>query len=554
MFRAQQQGQYISSKSQSIKPDVVSDVTPLEQIRMLLPSYLGFLDPRQTYLRAVVSVSGGRGQIVPDPEAGVHSLFRNVIIRDGSNTATIESLEDYNALTGATKHYTEQSSIEHKRQLFEGVQPTATETNSLYYGQAPSLTGSSSSAPVRTARTKNSPEVYIKLESGLLNGSQIVPVAVLDGVRLFIDTEDPQRALYLLDQGQGVGQANDSGVFTVAGTPIKPQSDIASSDFTVTGSTNTFTILTDLDCSDDQKQNPFVIDDILHIELIAGGTYDTKIGLITGFFTDGGKLGIEFRPQRADGDIGAAFTASASQLFVKAADRVSEQTGIFTRSDAPNAAATGTLAAPSYTLSGVEMRCLSVQPPDAYVSGIMSKSTTEGGVSMDILTSELHRHNQVATSGITQDHIPTLAKRAKSLLVQPIPNDNYRQITKHSFAGVPDSARDYQFQFGSELVPSRKASLLRYSQTPSRPEPLHMTELQKALINIGKPVMNLQKIDEHFLIARAFNRYGQTTDLSDETISLRVDYDSGAEQKVFNNYVFKLARVMIKRGIVSVES
>ena len=139
-------------------------------------------------------------------------------------------------------------------------------------------------------------------------------------------------------------------------------------------------------------------------------------------------------------------------------------------------------------------------------------------------------------------------------MVQPIPNDNYRSALKHSFAGVPDSARDYQFQFGSELVPSRKASLLRYSQTPSKPEPLHMTELQKALINIGKPVMNLQKIDEHFLISRAFNRYGQTTDLSDETISLRVDYNSGAVQKVFNNYVFKLARIMIKRGIVSVES
>ena len=546
MFRAQPQGQYISSKSQAIKPDVVSDVTPLEQIRMLLPSYLGFIDPRQTFLRAVVSVSGGRGQIVPDPEAGVHSLFRNVIIRDGSNTATIESLEDYNALTGATKHYTEQSSIEHKRQLFEGVQPTATETNSLYYAAAPSLTGSSSSAPVRTARTKNSPEVYIKLESGLLNGSQIVPVAVLDGVRLFIDTEDPSRALYLLDQGQGVQDAAGA----ISGTAIRPGGDIASNAFTVSGATNAFTFETDLTCGDDQKENPFVIDDLLSV---TDGTNTREMGLITGFFTNGGKLGIEFRPQRASGDIGDSFTASASQVFVKASDRVAEKTGVFLTSDT-GSSGSGTLAAPSYSLSGVEMRCLSVQPPDAYVSGIMSKSTTEGGVSMDILTSELHRHNQVATSGITQDHIPTLAKRAKSLLVQPIPNDNYRSALKHSFAGVPDSARDYQFQFGSELVPSRKASLLRYSQTPSKPEPLHMTELQKALINIGKPVMNLQKIDEHFLISRAFNRYGQTTDLSDETISLRVDYNSGAVQKVFNNYVFKLARIMIKRGIVSVES
>ncbi len=556
MFKAVPQGQYIASKSQAIKPDVVSDVSPLEQIRILLPSYLGFVDPTQTFLRAVVSVSGGRGQIVPDYEAGVHSLFRNVIIRDGSNIQTLESLEDYNAMVGMMKHFTEQSTISHKRQLFEGVQPTATHENSLYYGAAPSLTGATSSAPVTTARTRNSPEVYLQLDTGLFNSSRILPVALLDGLRMFLDTEDPQRCLYMLDQGQGVGAFNTAGQFIIPGTEIRPSADIASSAFTVTGTDNVFTIVTDLACGDDQKENPFVIDDLLHIALPASGTeqYDTVLGLITGFFIDTGKLGIQFRPQRSNGDIGSTFAASGSVLFVKSADRVSAKTGIFTASDAPGAAATGSLAAPSYTLSGVEMRCLSVQPPDAYVKSMVDKSASGAGIAFDILTSELHRHNQVATSGITQDHIPSLAKRAKSVLVQPIPNNNYRQITEHSFSGVPDSARNYQFQFGTELVPSRRANLERYSQSPAKVEPLHMTELQKALANIGRSVHSLQKINEHFAIGRAFNRYGQVTDISDETISLRVDYDSGAVQKVFNNYVFKLARIQIAEGIVSVSS
>ena len=551
MFRAVPQGQYISSKSQSVKPDVVSDVSPLDQIRILLPSFLGFIDPRQTFLRMIVSVSGGRGQIVPDPDSGVHSLFRNVIVRDGSNTATIESLEDYNSMVGATKAFTEQSSIAHKRALFEGVQPSKRETNTLYYGVQPSLTGSTSVAPVRTERAKNQAEVYIKLQSGLLDGSQIIPVSVLDGLRLYLDTEDPQRALYMLDEGQGIGQFNDAGTFIIPGVAIEPSADIPLDAFDVTGATKLFTMLTSLDCNDEQKENPWVIGDILHIELKAGGAYNEVVGVITGFYTDGGKLGIEFRPQRETGGQGA-FTAVDSQLFVKAGDRVAEQTGIWLASDTTSAS--GVLAAPSYKLAGIEMRCLAVQPPASYASGIMSKAQSSGGVSMDILTSELHRHNQVASSGVTQDPIPTLAKRAKSILVQPIPNDNYRQITKHSFRGVADGARDYQLQLGTELIPSRKASLLRYSQTPARPEPLHMTELQKALINIGKPVMSLQKIEDKFLIARAFNRYGQTTDLSEETLSLRVDYDAGAKQKVFNNFVYKLARVTIAKGSVSVES
>jgi len=116
MFRPAPEGQYIASKSQSIKPDVISDVQAGDQIRMHMPSYLGFIDPRSTYLKMELEMSGGRGVIVPEPNCkGVHSLFRNVVIRDGSNTTTIESLEDYNAKVGATAPLTQQSSIAHKR-------------------------------------------------------------------------------------------------------------------------------------------------------------------------------------------------------------------------------------------------------------------------------------------------------------------------------------------------------------------------------------------------------------------------------------------------------
>ena len=80
-----------------------------------------------------------------------------------------------------------------------------------------------------------------------------------------------------------------------------------------------------------------------------------------------------------------------------------------------------------------------------------------------------------------------------------------------------------------------------------------MSELQKAILNIGEPVRNLHKIHEHFAIGRAFTRYGQVFNLKDNSLSLRVDYESTAGQdKIFNNYIFHKRRLVINKDGVSV--
>ena len=66
-------------------------------------------------------------------------------------------------------------------------------------------------------------------------------------------------------------------------------------------------------------------------------------------------------------------------------------------------------------------------------------------------------------------------------------------------------------------------------------------------------VRSLQKIANLFVIARAFNKYGHITDVSDQSLSLRVEYPAGAVQKTFMNYVFKLPRLTVKGGVVSVD-
>lgn len=540
---------YIPSKGQAVKPDVVSDIIPTDEMRMLLPSFLGFIDPSQSFLRSEVLLSGGRGAVVPDPKGGVHSLFRNVVIRDGSNSATIENIEDYNSMVCMTRPFQEQSSVEHKRQLTEGKQAVATSSKSLYYGAKGDLTGTSSAAPLRTARTFQQPEVYLRLETGLFKQNKSLPVAVMNGLRLQIDMEDPARALELIST-DGTETSNTA----VAGVVIRPDANITGFTRPALPTPNgRQTLLTDLVCSADQTENPFEIGDRLYCATGTDHSADEEeLGVISGFYLDGGKLGIEFTLQVAGGATTAAHTAATSVLYVKKADRVASST--YFDADATTDTANATLDAPSYVLKDMEFRAMSITPPESYSNALMKQVMSGKGFELQICSPELHRVNQNNATGISQIQIPSLAKMAKSILIQPLSISSFRDFTTSSFTGLPDEARDYQFQIGNELVPTRRVPLSRYSQGEARSEPLHLTELQKSLINAYRDVRNLHNVADHFAIGRALNRYGQFTDISDETISCRIDYDSGASQKLFNCYIFKLVDVSVEKGMVQVMS
>ena len=563
MFKANGNGTYIASKSQSVKPDVVSDVQALDQIRILIPSFVDFLNPKETYLRAELQIQNARGVIVPDKKGGIHSLFRNVIIRDGGNTATLESLEDYNSQVCMTSPFTQQSSIAHKRELFEGVQADANNSGeSLYYSAPKSLTGAVDvGTAIGTPREAKKIEIYTQLRAGLFQNG-VIPNALMGGMRLQIDTEDPNRALTL----PFIGGSLEAGLADAHKTTANlANGGVGNRDGAVAQNTGSITL--DIATDDTGKNNPFAVDDILYIQKKdGGGNYDEAteqvLGVVAGFFVTGGKLGVKLTIQANTGTpvpTGAYDPAGTddARVYYKVSDR--EKALSVLSATATANVKDRTIPAPTYTLSGIEMLCSVVTPPQNYVEGMLQKAMGDVGVSMDYMTSELHRFNQVNTQGLVQVQIPTLATRGKAVFCQPIPSSNFRSLSVSSFSGKPDGARNYQFVKGTELIPSRVVPLERYSQTvgtkgQKRNDPLHTTELQKALHNIDQPPLSLQKIADSFVIARGFNKYSQITDLADETLSLRVDYDSGAEQKIFNNFVYKLARLTIRQGQVTVVS
>jgi len=560
MFKVNSANQYIASKSQSVKPDVISDVGPNEQIRLLVPSFVGFLDPTETYLKFDLEMVNTRGIQVPDSKIGAHALFRNVILRDGSNQCSLESIEDYNACAALTRPFTQQSSILHKRELFEGVQQDANNSGaSLYYAAPQDLTGATTATnAITTKRESKKVEIYLQLKAGFFGGG-IVPVAAMNGLRLQIDTEDTLRAL----RQPFLGGSHEAGILNTHKAHVNQTAGLIG---TRDGSAaaNVGGIQTDIVSTVAGGNNPFCVDDIIYLnhDTAGNGAYTNEVvaGVCRGFFIAGGRLGLSLTIQ-ANTTVamptGAGYsTANNTRIYYKMADR--QKTNSAKSDTCANNVDDRVIPAPSYTISNIEMLCQSVQPPDGYVAGMLKKAQSGEGLQIDYMTTELHRYNQVNTSGVVQIQMPTLATRAKAVFAQPIPITNYRNLSVSSFSGVPDNAKNYQFVKGSELIPSRLVNLERYSQVVGtsgqrRNEPLHTAELQKALSNVGSSVYSLHKIADNFSIARSFNKYGQITNLAEDTLSLRIDYENGVA-KLFNNYIFKLARLTIAKGVCSVVS
>ena len=548
MFKANQPNAYIPSKSIAIKPEVVSDVSGgNQQIRINIPSFVGFVDPNQTYFKANLQMTNARGQLVPDPNGGVHSLFRDVLYRDGNNSTTLERNDDYNANTCLLSHFSKTPSLQHKHELFSGVQNAIGDDHdeqTLYYAQRTIAGGTDGANPDRSRRVANKIKVETQLNSGIWTQGNIIPVSAMNGMKVVLDTEDVLRSCMYTDlTGSEATSSTANSFYTMTSANLAIGSNVRA---------NAPNYNIEVNCP--VAQNPWAVFDKLYVRdagSAVGDASEELLGVIVGFSNNGGNLRITYVPQ-VDGGTTILHNLG-SLVYYKHADRQIAHT-FFVEADQAGAVATGSVPAPSFTFSDIEMIVQSCSPPDAYVSGMLKASQSEKGISFDILTYELHRHNQANTTGLLQAQIPTLMKRAKSLFSQPLSVTHARSVEHSSLSGVVDNAVSYEWIHGTDHYPSRQVPLNRYSTDYGSGtfgcEPLHLSELQKAIVNVNKRVLNLQLIKQHFCVARGLTKYGQVMDLSPQTLSLRVDYQGGTEQKLFNTYVYGLRRIQISQGQV----
>jgi len=558
MFRATSENQYLPSKSVAIKPDVVSDVVGADQIRFHLPSFLGFIDPNQTMIKFNLKIENARGFLVPDKNCGGHALFRNVSYRDGSNATELELNEDYNANYSLMSNYTKQNSVSHKRELFNGVVNKLGDdiTDPILYYASPAVAGGTTTAPTGLGKTALSPKLQFQLNSGIWKQGKTLPLSAMNGLRMTIDTEDVERALmYLNDEARfesrRLAVANNRILTAAAAGGAKTAGNNAAGDARGGNNNLSDTIFQIETAHSLRKFLPFDVDDILYIADAADGGNEEKLGTIVGFSISNGACAVSYVPDRNTGAGLAQNHAQGSRLFIKMADRAVAHSVVGVADVGANTKSHNILA-PTYRMSNIEMVCQQISPPAAFVERLLKAAGTEQGVQLDITTYELYRHNQNNIQGLQQMVIPSKMTRAKSLFSQPLAVDRFRDLGNSSLQGLPDSARSYEWIYGTSHYPARLVPLQRYSQAVPRVEALHSSELHKAILNVGEKVLSLQRIPNHFSIARALTKYGQIMNLSEQTLSLRVDYDSTATiTKLFNNYVYGLRRIVINKDGVS---
>jgi len=554
MFKANQDTSFVPTKTISIKPDAQIDYNPKSQnqVRWLIPQYIGFFDPRGTQLKYKLTMSG-RGHAKPDHRGGVHSLWRDIRVRDGTASTEMEMLQDYNVFVSQWWNYTNNESINHKRDLFEGRSANADFNNQLFYGPM----GNWADAEVSTTFDKKTLEINQPIHSGILGGNKVFPVVATQGLRCEMTLDQFQRScITTTDSG-----VDAIGFFTskVAILGATGADAAAKQEKTAIGDEFQCVINRPQDDANGRgvnrnasptNNNPFDIGDPIYISQ-NDGTGELLLGIITKFDKDGNNdLVVKYIPARANGAaLGTDFPIN-SRIYYKPIDRVNG----FVATNVPADQVASAGQSQSYTISDLEMLLLQVQPPAGYVEGMMKQINSEKGLSLDYRTHTLYRFNLNTLNGLTNQLIPATQQRAYSIFSVPLSQDEQLDIKNSSFKGATDGCQNYQYVFGGSLIPDRPIDLQRYTQAPKRTDALHLVELEKAMINANYGVRNLLRTPDKFLIGRAFSKYGQIFNLSGDSLSLRVEYQGATQQKLYEHFVCYLKRVNISPNGVMVMS
>lgn len=551
MFKANPAQIYVPAKSQSIKPEAQVDYgrnvrNDPNQIRFLIPQYLGFIDPRETYLKYNFLMEG-RGQYKPDFRAGFHSLIRDYRIQDGTGSATLEEVQDYNVLTANWWGYTGNKSINDKRDLMEGRSRTSDPAAQLFFGAKPNWADAATSATY----DRKTIEALHPLYSGILSGEKVFPVVATQGLRLTMNLDLLNRSV--VDTLNGLGDKENNVVLKVAKAVGDDAKAAADSEDSVTikqpsdsphgRGVNRSALPSD--------NNPFDIGDILYVADFTTGANEETLGVIQGFDKDGdGDLKIIYIPNRATGAGLTKVHAIDSHIFYKKEDR--QKVNTFANVPAANVKNNVPVG---YTISDLEMVCSVVSPPAEYVSKMVKQIQSSQGMSLDIKTYTNYRVNLTTKNGLTNQLIPATQQRAYSILSVPLANGLQSNLSVSSFQGDTTGQQDYQYVYGGSLIPDRPVQLQRYTQAVPKTEALHLIELEKALVNCGLLVRDLQQVPERFLIGRGFSKYGQVFNLMPRDLSLRVSYDGvGANdsEKLYDHFVCALRRIQISPAGIQV--
>lgn len=574
----------IPSRSQYSVSDKQKAYNLGETIRFHIPPFQSFIDPRMTTLNFKVQVSNVDALVRFSNKAGLHSIIDNLRIYDANTNTLLENIQNYGELAEKLHLYTENRSIRNKRALLEGLEYTSRNWDSLLYDNIPARntdnsqlfnhqykTGAGTYA-VQAIPTSdpNTIEVCLHLYSGIIGAmnDKMFPAILCNGLRVEIDTNTSKKVLELWT---AEGMVEDDGSTFGGG-------DGRSCRFGITEATpTTANPLTQIklycEKNPGYNQNPMATNTPSQ-DAIDGGMQLVKNQLVGAVNFVVGKnvwgfnnasppvwknLGVIVSVEcEADVNNGGLI-AVVVNLDGSGANGDEYQGGAGndnggTPQDAENNTC-GVLASqftgktPKVVLSDLQFLVKTCQPPQSYINSMLKQVATEQGVQYDFLSFDVYRNQAQGGENLITLNIPTINHRATSILTLPLNNSQSELITNNNFDTIIDDADNYNYIIDNKLQPVRRVPLKALSDAIPKTEQLALFEAEKSLSSVRMHPKNLDYQEKNFFLGRALARYGGVYDLaSTNNVSLRIQYGTPTQNKLFINYIGGLRRLVVNKN------
>ena len=587
MFQASEFRQTIGSKSTLVPSDHQLDYNDGDTIRFEVPKFIGFIDPRQSFLSMKVSITS------PDVRLyftnSCQSIINNLRIWDLESTVQMENVENYAELVNLFNHYDKNKSITHKRQLLEGADSEAhTLAQSNWFQQY--ADGETIDASVSVEG--NEVQVCLPLKSGILGGDKIFPFA-LTGGRIEIDTNLATKVLQTYPQGTTHPYANGQILYGGAGNVPAVGGRIATG---ATADTLTATADGTWDATNangyagwkvvaeggevnyvisNTAVNPPVltlsawqivpsVGDTFtiepksnHILLSNTAEADEKLTLTADTSTNGFMVGQSLNLYYVDtSDVGKTVVMSTTAGAPVLIKTITGRTITFDADwdyPADMKANSGLLdklfysvnmaevSVPRYVMKDIELVLKQVSPPPQYVNQLI-----KGGTELDIYTYDIYRNNIQKQDKVAQQNIPAYNTRAKCILTLPMANIS-PSLLHNDLIPVLDELQFYNYYIEGLSQPNKKVPV--GIMNDGYYEPIQMWELVKALGSSNLPVKNIKEGPNKFALGRSLGMYGGVHNLADVgDLSLRTEYTgttAPSYNKLFLNYICHIRRLVI---------
>lgn len=476
-------------------------------IKFNIPSFYGFVDGRQSFLRANIRLQSGVKAAL-SRKLGAQALISAVRIYDHSNAQLLENIENYGEIVQVLNVYGENETIRHQRQLLEAVDVLDEEgglnrETALFFNAYGDNSTNTEDLVESGEVNENVVQIAMRLHSGILGSDRVFPIVAFGGLRVEIELNSAAKAMMVLDAGLFEENGFSVQEELVAGVHSECAIDVS------------------------LTQCPYVVGQYITLKDNSGNTYTTYITEVSP------SQGVEDGTTLKFGQIDLVEPLSPGEpnRVYMSAEQAEEATRLS-----------------NFRLTEVELCLKQVSPPASYVQDLAKQMGSDEGFDIDIRTWDLIRNNILNGQSIDEQPIHSYSMRVFSVLSLLTKNGS-DSIFTDSFRTESSGLKKYAYAIDGKKNPNRDVETGLTTLSLYHINQQSTFELKKALESCGLVVRDLP-LKENFLVARAFGRYGGVSNLQEKNLTLRLEFDVESLSMLCLNFICSLRRLNVSsRGI-----